>query len=444
MIQIRERVGKMLEYLEGQIYPAQVPVESWKMIRTDEKFQDVEHLDTAGWADFSREQIWGGHREYYWFETTVTIPEDFAGKCVVFQLTTGREGEWDATNPQFTIYVNGRLVQGLDVNHREVILAENARGGDAYRVILSAFTGDQNFSLRLDACLRVLDRATEKYFYDLNVPYQTAKLLPEDSQAYLTILKAVNESLNLLDMRREGFPEYYESLARAQENITREFYDQYCGEHGQPEILCVGHTHIDCAWLWTLRVTEDKAVRSFSTVLELMRQYPEYIFMSSQPQLYKYVKKNAPQVYEEIKERVKEGRWEPEGGMFVEADCNLASGESLVRQFIYGKRFFREEFGVDNEILWLPDVFGYSAALPQIMEKCGVHYFMTTKISWNEFNKMPYDTFLWEGIDGTRVLTHFVPTRDYNKAAVDGGTETEHFTTYNGYINPTQMLGGNI
>ena len=163
--------------------------------------------------------------------------------------------------------------------------------------------------------------------------------------------------------------------------------------------------------------------------------------MSSQPQLYKYVKKNAPDVYEQIKERVKEGRWEPDGGMFVEADCNIASGEALVRQFVHGQRFFKEEFGVDNEILWLPDVFGYSAALPQILQKCGIPYFMTTKISWNEFNKMPYDTFEWEGIDGTRVLTHFVPTRDYNRAAVEGGTETEHFTTYNGYINPSQMKG---
>ena len=188
-------------------------------------------------------------------------------------------------------------------------------------------------------------------------------------------------------------------------------------------------------------MTEDKAVRSFSTVLELMKEYPEYVFMSSQPQLYKYVKKNAPDVYEQIKERVKEGRWEPDGGMFVEADCNIASGEALVRQFVHGQRFFKEEFGVDNEILWLPDVFGYSAALPQILQKCGIPYFMTTKISWNEFNKMPYDTFEWEGIDGSRVLTHFVPTRDYNKAAVEGGTETEHFTTYNGYINPSQMKG---
>ena len=242
-------------------------------------------------------------------------------------------------------------------------------------------------------------------------------------------------------MRKEGSKEYYESLEKAQEYITKEFYEKYCDGEKSPIIYCVGHTHIDCAWLWTLRVTEDKAVRSFSTVLELMKEYPEYVFMSSQPQLYKYVKKNAPDVYEQIKERVKEGRWEPDGGMFVEADCNIASGEALVRQFVHGQRFFKEEFGVDNEILWLPDVFGYSAALPQILQKCGIPYFMTTKISWNEFNKMPYDTFEWEGIDGSRVLTHFVPTRDYNKAAVEGGTETEHFTTYNGYINPSQMKG---
>ena len=172
-----------------------------------------------------------------------------------------------------------------------------------------------------------------------------------------------------------------------------------------PCVLCVGHTHIDIAWLWTLSVTEDKAVRSFSTVLELMRRYPEYKFMSSQPQLYLYVKKNAPEIYEQIKERVAEGRWEIEGAMFVEPDCNLSSGESLVRQCLYGKRFFMREFGKDAQILWLPYVFGYSAALPQILKKCGVHYFMTTKISWNEVNKIPYDTFYWKGIDGTKVLS---------------------------------------
>ncbi len=441
MILIKERIGKMLEYLKEQIYPETLDIQNYKMVKTNRRFDPVEDLDTSSWEDFNREQIWGGHREYYWFETTVTIPEQFDQKCVVYELITGREGEWDATNPQFTIYVNGKLVQGLDVNHREIVLAEKAEAGAVYRITLSAFTGDQNFSLKLGSKLKVLDRKTEKYFYDLSVPYETARLLNPEDRAYITIIQALNDSLNLLDMRREGSQEYYDSLEKAQEYITKEFYEKHCDENQGPVVCCVGHTHIDCAWMWTLKVTEDKAVRSFSTVLNLMKEYPEYIFMSSQPQLYKYVKRHAPEVYEEIKERIAEGRWEPEGGMFVEADCNIASGEALVRQIIHGKTFFREEFGKDNSILWLPDVFGYSAALPQILQKCEMPYFMTTKISWNEFNKMPYDTFEWEGIDGSRVLTHFIPTRDYNKGAVEGGTETEHLTTYNGFLNPCQMKG---
>lgn len=440
MVLLKERIGKLLEYLQEQVYPGSEKIQNYRMLKTEERFTDVAHLDTSSWETLTREQLWGGHREYYWFETEVVIPESFDGECVVYELRTGREGAWDATNPQFSVFVNGKRIQGLDVNHREIILTEKAKAGEKFRIILSAFTGDQNFALRMDSAIKVLDRKTEKYFYDISVPYEVARLLQEDDNAYITIITSLNESLNLLDFRKEGSAEYYKSLEKAQEYITKEFYEKHCGGIRET-IYCVGHTHIDCAWLWTLKVTEDKAVRSFSTVLELMRRYPEYIFMSSQPQLYRYVKKNAPEVYEEIKERVQEGRWETEGGMFVEADCNIASGEALVRQLVYGKKFFRDEFEKDNKILWLPDVFGYSAALPQIMQKCGIPYFMTTKISWNEFNKMPCDTFQWEGIDGTRVLTHFVPTRDYNKGAVEGGYESAHFTTYNGEIKPTQMKG---
>ena len=183
MVLLKERIGKMLEYLKDQIYPEKMEIKNYKMIRTDERFQDVAHLDTSSWEDFSHEQIWGGHREYYWFETFVTIPEKFDGKCVVYELFTGKEWDWDATNPQFSIFVDGVLRQGLDVNHREVILAETAQAGQTYRIVLSAFTGDQNFSLKLDSMLKVLDRKTEKYYYDLEVPYQTARLLPEDDQA---------------------------------------------------------------------------------------------------------------------------------------------------------------------------------------------------------------------------------------------------------------------
>lgn len=441
MIFIKERVGKLLSDLKELIYTDITPIESYRFIQSKERFTDIAGICTDSWDTLSNQQLWGGHREYFWFETFVTLPEAFEGKCVAYELKTGREGEWDGTNPQFSIFVNNVRKQGLDVNHREVILTECGKAGETYRIVLSAFTGDHNFRLVMDSCIKVLDRKTEEYFYDLSVPYEIARLLQPSDKNYRNIILALNESLNLLDLRREHSPEYAASLEKAQEYIRKEFYEKYTGEDKE-KVYCVGHTHIDVAWQWTLAVTEDKAVRSFSTVLELMKQYPEYIFMSSQPQLYKYVKKNAPELYEQIKERVKEGRWETEGGMFLEADCNLSSGESLVRQFMQGKRFFKEEFGKDNEILWLPDVFGYSAALPQIMKKCGIRYFMTTKISWNEFNKMPYDTFEWEGIDGTRILTHFSPSRDYHKGAVEGGTETEHFTTYNAYINPSQVKGG--
>ena len=189
------------------------------------------------------------------------------------------------------------------------------------------------------------------------------------------------------------------------------------------------------AWLWTVAQTREKTARSFSTVLKLMEEYPQYKFMSSQPQLYVFLKERYPEVYAQLKRRVEEGRWEPEGGMWLEADCNLTSGESLVRQFLYGKRFFQEEFGVDSKILWLPDVFGYSGALPQIMKKCGVDYFMTTKLSWNQVNEIPADTLRWRGIDGTEVLAHFITTLGI------GQPVENFFTTYNGMLHPDAVLG---
>ncbi len=444
MIFLRQRINKLISNLGDLRYHDERPIKNYKMIKSREKFNDIKNLDTKDWETFNCEELWGGHREYFWFEKVVTIPKEFHGKTVEFKLTTGREKEWDAVNPQFSLYVDGKLRQGMDVNHTTAILDENAVGGQNYRIVLSAFTGDKNFSLYLRSEIRIVDKKTEKYYYDLKVLYDTAMLLPEDSDEHILIIKALNESLNLLDLRQEHSHLYYESLDKAQENITREFYDKYQNKDN-PKIFCIGHTHIDVAWQWTLAVTRDKAVRSFATVLELMRRFPEYKFMSSQPQLYKYVKEDCPEIYEEIKERVKEGRWETDGGMWVEADCNIASGEALVRQFIHGKKFFMDEFGKENNILWLPDVFGYSAALPQIMDKCGIEYFMTTKISWNEFNKLPYDTFMWQGIDGTKILTHFSPSRDYNGGIVNGGVkpdyENDYFTTYNAFLKPLQVKG---
>lgn len=448
---VKERIGQILRTLSDYRYEKKLPIEQYKMMRTDQRMDDVSNLDPSSWDSWKPEQLWGGHREYFLFETTVTIPADFAGQTVGYAIKTGCEGNWDATNPQFSVFVNGKQLQGFDVNHTKAILTDCATAGETFQIVLSAFSGDNNLHLLLDSHLYTLDLIAEAVYFDLKVPLETAALLDPNSDDYIQIMTALNHAVNLLDFRQPFSDAYRQSLQAAYTFLQEEFYGKLAGASaaGQDtlkKMICVGHTHIDVAWLWTIAVTKDKVVRSFSTVLELMRRYPEYIFMSSQPQLYQFVKDHAPKLYEEIKQRVAEGRWETEGGMWVEADCNLSSGESLVRQFLHGKRFFQQEFGNDNEILWLPDVFGYSAALPQIMEKCGIRYFMTTKISWNEFNKMPYDTFEWEGIDGTRILTHFITARDYigphGHKMGPHNYENSYFTTYNGTLNPSQVMGG--
>jgi alpha-mannosidase len=246
----------------------------------------------------------------------------------------------------------------------------------------------------------------------------------------------LNHAVNLLDMRTPCSPAFYASVEKARAYLAENLYEKM-GGHSDVIATCIGHTHIDVAWWWTVAQTREKVVRSFATVLKFMDEYPEYRFMSSQPVLYYFLKQRYPELYAQIQQRVKEGRWETEGGMWLEADCNLTSGESLVRQFIYGKRFFREEFGQDNRILWLPDVFGYSGALPQIMKKSGVDYFMTTKLAWNQINKIPNDTFIWRGIDGSQVLTHLITTLN-----VGQDPKENFFTTYNGILHPDAIMGG--
>ena len=192
----------------------------------------------------------------------------------------------------------------------------------------------------------------------------------------------------------------------------------------------IGHAHIDTGWLWPVRETIRKCARTFASQIDLMGKYPDYVFGASQPQHYLFVKENYPALYEKIKKLVKEGRWELQGGMWVEADCNIISGESMIRQFLHGKNFFMDEFGEEVTNLWLPDVFGYSCAMPQILKKSGVDFFMTQKISWSQYNKFPFHLFNWRGIDGTEVVTHFLPENTYNAevSPLETGKAQNRFT----------------
>lgn len=437
MLFLEQRISRIVNELKDCIYSDSEKIMSYKMKEGNAPGGEKADLDTTDWDGFTAgKDRWGGIDRHYWFRIEVEIPQRFDGKPVVFGVKTGREGQWCATNPQFLIYVNGCLVQALDVNHTYITLDNNAVAGQRYMIALNAYAGMKEGMVELDSRLAVLEPEVERLFYNINVPLEVVTLLDSEDKKRIDILGFLNEAVNMLDLRKTFSDSFNKSVKAANEYLEEEFYGKYC----RPDDItatCIGHTHIDVAWLWTLAQTREKTARSFSTVLNLMKEYPEYIFMSSQPQLYKFIKEDHPEMYEEIRERVREGRWEPEGAMWLEADCNLSSGESLVRQVLFGTRFFEKEFGIKNKILWLPDVFGYSAALPQILKKSGINYFMTTKISWNEYNKMPYDTFMWEGIDGTRILTHFITTQDFK------GSETPAScaTTYNGIINASQVMG---
>ncbi len=398
------------------------------------------------WNDFGRNETWGGHETHAAFKTIITIPQEYAGKKVAVILNTGATDIWNTDNPQFLVYINGKIICGHDMNHNEVILCKEAVPGEQYEYALYAYSNgaEGRDFLLLDTV--TVETDVEELYYDILVPYDIACLLKNTDKLQNEYLTVLNDAVSILDFRNEGSAEFHETVKKCDEYIKKYIYDEKTSLIERDPISnvivsSVGHTHIDVAWKWPLRQTREKVLRSFSTVLYEMDRYPEYKFMSSQPQLYEFVKEESPEIYSRIKERIAEGRWETEGAMWLEADCNLASGESLIRQILFGTSFFKEEFGtVNNRVLWLPDVFGYSAAMPQILKKSRIDYFMTTKLGWNEFNQIPNDTFLWKGIDGTEVLTYLITTKDYITDPELNKKRTAE-TTYNGRENANQIMG---
>ena len=385
-----------------------------------------------GWMPFPEGGRVRGSDAHYWFRCALKTPVAADGTQYYVKYTTGYEGQWDATNPQGLVYANGKMIQGCDTNHTEVFLEPDT----VYELHNYFYLGLTDAWIPLEAALWRLDVASEQLYFDMQVALDTCMLYHPNTDDYISILTCLEQTANLLDLRNPGSREYHASVAAAREFIGRELYEKLCTPEGKPVVTCVGHTHIDVEWLWDRAQTREKIQRSFATAATLMERYPEYGFMLSQPELYRYLKEEAPEKYEELKALVAQGRWEPEGAMFVESDCNLISGESFVRQILQGKKFFRDEFGVDCKILFLPDVFGYSAAMPQILRKSGIRHFVTSKISWNETNVMPVDCFLWQGIDGTEIFTNFITTQTYR--GPDGGYGN---TTYVGMLTPSEIKG---
>ncbi|MFQ9510857.1 MAG: alpha-mannosidase [Lachnospiraceae bacterium] len=435
------RLKKALETLSNARYGKTYPISIMKMKtigygEIDTVFEDTEE---DGWIDFQNGSRWGGVDAHTCFKFSFQVIAELSGKELWLQAVTSATDIWNTDNPQFILFINDKLICGMDMNHREVCLTKDASINETFCIGIYAYVNGSDSSDFLKVSIREKIPIVEKLYYDFKVLYDVLMIQEGDGIGKVKLEDLLNKVVNILDFRVIGSALFIESVKVADKYL----FDELNKDRLQSPVTVhgIGHTHIDIAWKWPLRQTREKVIRSFATVLQLMEEYPDYRFMSSQPQLYEFVKEDCPLLFNKIKEKIKEGRWEAEGSMWLEADCNLTSGESLIRQILYGKMFFKEEFNIENnEVLWLPDVFGYSTALPQIMKKSKIKYFMTTKINWNEYNKLPNDVTIWRGNDGSEVLSYFITTTAYIKGA-DYKSVENFSTTYNGLFNACQIMG---
>ncbi len=426
-----DRCRRFWRRCEPDLFIESIPVRA-EFARTAEPVPFDERLKLE-YKPIEIGEDWGEAWDSAWFHLQADLPEAWAGREIAMQLNLSGESlifNNDGT-PMFALTGNSVI----NANYTKDIcqFPKSFRLGGRLDLYVEA-AANSLFGVFMDEEPHRLIEKPEGYFpgkvkamkiglfnrelWQMRLDFEMLLLyfdtLPENDYRRRKLLHAMNEAINL-------YADNPANAAKARGPLQEML--RLPALASALTVTAVGHAHIDTGWLWPVRETIRKCARTFSNQLDMIEKYPGYVFGASQAQHYAFVKEHYPSLYEKIKARVADGSWEIQGGMWVEADCNLTSGESLVRQFLHGKNFFMDEFGFDVKNLWLPDVFGYSAALPQIIRKSGCNYFLTQKISWNQFNEFPHNTFIWEGIDGTEVLTHFPPEN-----------------TYNAFVSPTELV----
>ena len=398
---------------------------------------------------------WGKNWETGWFVADFSLPDSLRREALFLKGILGGEG---------VLYLNNTLCGGLDDPHQTVQINRYLRSGKAQHAAAEVYAGHPlpgiafkdrpsivNSILRAEhqtdfpicatefSLLR-LNRPLHQLYYDVKLISELAAVLDPQSLRYHRLLRGLADIQNAVSLT-ENDPDKILSHCRTAQRIASSLLKAKNGTT-TPRMAVMGHSHLDIAWLWPRAETTRKFSRTFSTVLNLMERYPEFRFIQTQAYIYDTVKHEYPALYQRITHAIRTGRWEPNAAMWVEADTNVSGGEALVRQFLYGKNLMKRELNARPDTLLLPDVFGYSAALPQIMALAEVPYFVTAKLGWNDTNKFPHSSFRWAGIDGTEVLAHFLLTGNYNvrlcpedlkklwESVTDKGVQDSQFVTF--------------
>lgn len=435
---IEDRINVLISKdLPNHFFSAKAPLEisACEILGEPISYEEATGLN---YTPFQLGAAWGVQWSTTWFKFKGVVPVEWKGKEVVALIKlkdtslpwTGMD-RVEGFTAEGLVYEDGVPTRAINLHRADVPVAKKAHGGEKVEFLVEAganaansnglganglpsFDGKPLYTL-YQAELAVVNEEAYALAMDATVAYETMKALPVESVRRGQLLFALNQMVNEID--RDDPATFGAAREALKEVMSR--------KNGPTthEMSSVGHAHIDTAWLWPLRECVRKCARTFSTALRYMEKYPEYIFVCSQAQQYEWMERHYPTIFEDIKKAVKRGQWEPVGSMWIEADCNIPSGEALVRQIIYGKQYFREQFGFDCKNMWIPDVFGYAASFPQILKKSGIDYFLTQKISWSQYNKFPHQTFNWRGIDGTEIFTHFPPS-----------------DTYNSWVSPQQLI----
>ncbi|GAA3722250.1 alpha-mannosidase [Streptomyces tremellae] len=428
---VEARLKRVLdERIRPAVYPEAVPMEVAVWTAPDEPVPVAEGL-AAQPAPAAVGDRWGAPWGTSWFRVTGTVPAAWAGRTVEAVIDLGFDENMPGFQCEGLVYrPDGTPVKGLNPRNQWVRVADRAEGGEEVRLHVEAASnpvllehhpflptplGDKDTAGsdplyrigRMD--LAVFDETVWDLVLDLEVLGELMVELPVEGARRWEVLRAVERALDAVDLQDVGG-----TAAAARAELA-----DVLAEPAHPaahRISAVGHAHIDSAWLWPLRETVRKVARTAANMTALLEDEPEFVFTMSQAQQWAWVKEYRPEVWVKVVEAVAGGRFVPAGGMWVESDTNMPGSEAMARQFVHGKRFFLEEFGIENEEAWLPDTFGFAAGLPQIIKAAGSTRLLTQKISWSATNSFPHHTFDWEGIDGTRIFTHFPPVDTYNCA----------------------------
>lgn len=406
--------------LYGRLYPSKTSLPTLMHFDSNGRIPFKEAMEIGNFTPTKVGASFGPTWTTHWFKVRIDIPESWLGKEVHLRWCTECESMiWTS---------DGIPLQGLSGTERQsfiissnatledlrqtfyIEMACNTLFGNGSPNMISPPDRKRYFTLDL-ADIACFDRQVYDLIMDLEVLFGIAKHLPKATTRCYDALYVANEMINIIqkgDFSRESYVSAKE--------IGTKFFSEHNGE-SQHKIIAVGNCHIDCAWLWPYEETVRKCARSWSSAVQLMERYPNFRFACSQAQQFMWVKENYPALYEKVKYFVAKGQFIPVGGTWVEMDGNLPGGESFIRQFLYGQRFFQQEFCKRCKEFWLPDTFGYSAQIPQIMRLCGLERFISIKMSWNLVNEFPHDNFFWEGIDGSNVLVHFPPNKTYTSLA---------------------------